>query len=118
MRPARRSGRDLLSSRCEKKSLVSSLAARSPRFWLGFCFALALEIERHRLADEVLQGRLIDLVAFINVDRAPDVPFEARVEQACWVFQRRSLGKGHLHGVLVRFSRADDAGVGPDRSST
>jgi hypothetical protein len=56
--------------------LVGPLAARSPRFWL----ALALEIERHCSADEILQGRLIDLVAFVDVDGAPDIPVEAGVE--------------------------------------
>jgi hypothetical protein len=42
--------------------------------------ALALEIERHGSADEILQGRLIDLVAFVDVDGAPDIPVEAGVE--------------------------------------
>jgi hypothetical protein len=39
-----------------------------------------VEIERHGSADEVLQGRLIDLVAFVDVDGAPDIPLEAGVE--------------------------------------
>ena len=39
--------------------LVGPLAARSP----GLRLALALEIERNCSADEILQGRLIDLVA-------------------------------------------------------
>ena len=52
------------------------LAARSP----GLRLALALEIERHGSADEILQGRLIDLVAFVDVDGAPDIPLEAGVE--------------------------------------
>jgi hypothetical protein len=56
--------------------LVGPLAARSP--WLRL--ALALEIERHCSADEILQGRLIDLVAFVDVDGAPDIPVEAGVE--------------------------------------
>jgi hypothetical protein len=56
--------------------LVGPLAAHSP----GLRFALALEIERHRSADEILQGRLIDLVAFVDVDGAPDIPVEAGVE--------------------------------------
>ncbi len=42
--------------------LVGPLAARSP----GLRLALALEIERHRSADEILQGRLIDLLAFVE----------------------------------------------------
>jgi hypothetical protein len=59
-------------------SLISAprLAARSP----GLRLALALEIERHCSPDEILQRRLIDLVAFVNVDGAPDIPVEAGVE--------------------------------------
>jgi hypothetical protein len=57
-------------------ALVGPLAARSS----GLRLALALEIERHCSADEVLQGRLIDLVAFVDVDGAPDIPAEAGVE--------------------------------------
>ncbi len=56
--------------------LVDPLAARSP----GLRLALALEIERHCSADEILQGGLIDLVAFVDVDGAPDIPVEAGVE--------------------------------------
>jgi hypothetical protein len=56
--------------------LVGPLAARSP----GLRLAPALEIERHCSADEILQGRLIDLVAFVDVDRAPESPVEAGVE--------------------------------------
>ena len=44
---------------------------------LALRLALALEIERHCRADEILQGRLIDLVAFVDVDGAPDIPLEA-----------------------------------------
>src|ERR1700731_1205345 len=56
--------------------LVGPLAARSP----GLRLALALEIERHCSADEILEGRLIDLVAFVDVDGAPGIPVEAGVE--------------------------------------
>ena len=56
--------------------LVGPLAACSP----GLRLALALEIERHCSADEILQGRLIDLVAFVDVDGAPGIPVEAGVE--------------------------------------
>jgi hypothetical protein len=41
---------------------------------------LALEIERHCSADEIFQGRLIDLVAFVDVDGAPNIPVEAGVD--------------------------------------
>ena len=56
--------------------LVGPLAARSPGLRLG----LALEIERDCSADEILQSRLIDFVAFVDVDGAPGSPVEAGVE--------------------------------------
>ena len=56
--------------------LVGPLAARSP----GLRLAFDHEIERHCSADEILQGRLIDLVAFVDVNGAPDTPVEAGVE--------------------------------------
>ena len=54
--------------------------ARSPGLPLGLRICLALEIEGHGRADEILQGRLIDVVAFVDVDGAPDISFEAGVE--------------------------------------
>jgi hypothetical protein len=62
--------------------LASPLAGRSPRLRLGLRLVLALEIERHCGADEILQSRLIDLVAFMDVDGAPGVALEAGVEEA------------------------------------
>ena len=58
--------------------LVCPRVARSPGLWLTL--ALELEIERHGSADKTLQGRLIDLVAFVDVDGAPDIAVEAGVE--------------------------------------
>jgi len=60
--------------------LVGPLAGGSPGLRLELLLGLALEIERHCSADEILQGRLIDLVAFVDVDGAPDIPVEAGVE--------------------------------------
>jgi hypothetical protein len=57
--------------------LFGPLAAHSA----GLRLALALEIERHCSADEIFQGGLIVFVAFVDVDGAPDIPVEARVEQ-------------------------------------
>src|SRR6185369_8058921 len=76
--------------------------------------ALALEIEGRGGADEVLQGRLVDLVAFTEVDGAPGVPLEARVEQPGRVVQRSTLGERQLDGGLVGLAGAEDASVGPD----
>ena len=62
--------------------LVGPLAACSPGFRLELWFALVLEmeIERHCSADESLQGRLVDLLAFVDVDGAPDISVQAGVE--------------------------------------
>jgi hypothetical protein len=35
--------------------------------------ALALEVEIHHSVDEILQSRLIDLFALMNIDRAPNI---------------------------------------------
>jgi hypothetical protein len=51
----------------------------SPR-GLALRFALTLDIQGHGGADEVFQGRLVDLVALMNVDGAPDIALEAGVE--------------------------------------
>src|SRR4029077_16870364 len=60
--------------------LVGPRAARSPGLRLGLRLAVALEIERHCSADEILQGRLIYLVACVDFAGAPDIPVEAGVE--------------------------------------
>ena len=62
--------------------LARPLAGRAPRLRLGLRLVPALEIERHCGADEILQGRLIDLVTFMDVDGAPGVALEAGVEEA------------------------------------
>jgi len=57
--------------------LDGPLARGSP--WL--LLVLAFKIERHCGADEILQCRLIDLVAFVNVDGAPDISLKAGIEE-------------------------------------
>ncbi len=56
--------------------LAGLFGGYAPRFRLG----LALEIELNCSADELLQGGLIDFVAFADVDGAPDLSFVALVE--------------------------------------
>jgi hypothetical protein len=53
---------------------------RAPGLRLVLALVLEIEIERHCSADEILQGRLIDLASFVDVDGAPDIPVEAGVE--------------------------------------
>jgi hypothetical protein len=60
--------------------LAGPLAVGSPGIRLELWLALALEIERYCRTDKLLQGRLIDLFAFVDVDGAPDICVEAGVE--------------------------------------
>jgi hypothetical protein len=62
-------------------SLLASLAeSRSATHSPGLRLALTLEIECRRSTNEIFQRRHLDLVAFVNVNRAPDFPLEAGVE--------------------------------------
>ena len=61
-----------------RDELAGPLAAPSR----GLGFALAFEIERYGGPDEPFQGRFIDLVAFVDIDGAPNIAFETGVEQA------------------------------------
>src|SRR5690242_691366 len=71
-------------------------------------------VEGRRLANERLEGGRVDLLAFVDVDRAAHVPLETRIEEAGRILQRRAPGEGELHDLLVRFAGADDAVVRPD----
>jgi hypothetical protein len=57
--------------------LAAPLAAPSP----GLRFTLEPDIKLHRSADKILQSRLIDVLAFVDVNGAPEISFEAGVEQ-------------------------------------
>src|SRR5258705_7209961 len=73
-------------------------------------------VQCHGGANERLQRLFINLVALMEIDGTPGVAFEAGVEEACRVLQRGALGKGHLHDILVRLTRADYSGVRPHRN--
>jgi hypothetical protein len=53
----------------------------------------------------------------VDVDRAAYVSVETRVEETDRILQRRALGEGKLHDILVGFASADDAIVRPHRSA-
>src|SRR5215470_17321674 len=69
---------------------------------LGLAFRS--RVQRDGLAYERLECRCVDRVAFVNVDRAPDVAVETRVEQARGILQRRTFGERQLHDALVRLA--------------
>src|SRR6266536_4122203 len=74
-------------------------------------FRLAGTVEDDRLANERLEGGLVNFFSFVDVDRAAYVSVETRVEETGWILQRRALGEGKLHDILVGFASADDAVV-------
>src|SRR3954471_22172399 len=78
---------------------------------------LAGTVEGNRFANERLERGRVNFFSFVDVDRAACVSVETRVEEAGRILQRRALGEGELHDLLVGFARADDAVVRPDRSA-
>src|SRR3954466_4327405 len=92
-------------------SLTATLGA------VSLLLRLAL-VQRHGGADELLQRLLIYGCALMEVDRAPRVAFEARVEKPRRIIERCALRERHLHDVLVGLARADDPGVGPHRNAS
>src|SRR6202140_3122161 len=80
-------------------------------------FRLAGTVEGDCLANECLEGGRVDFFSLVDVDRAAYVSVETRVEETGRVLQRRALGEGELHGLLVGFASAEDAVVRPNRSA-
>src|SRR3954451_1462084 len=74
-------------------------------------------VQLSRRPHERLEGVLVELIALVQVDGAPRAGVEARVEEAGWVVERRSLGEGQLHLVLVGLAGEDHPVAGPDRHS-
>src|SRR3989441_6110753 len=78
---------------------------------------LARTVEGDRLANERLEGGLVNVFSFVDVDRAAYISVETRVEETGRILQRRALGEGKLHDILVGFASADDAVVRPNRGA-
>src|SRR5258705_3097780 len=99
------------------QSTRSPRAGRGSPLGLRFLrrFRLARTVEGDRLPNERLEGGLVDFFSFVDVDRAAYVAVETRVEEAARILQRRALGEGKLHDILVGFASADDAVVRPNR---
>ncbi len=57
-------------------NLLGPLTTRPP----GPDLTIGRQVERHRVADEISQGRHINLLPFMNVDGSPDIPVKAGVE--------------------------------------
>src|SRR5882724_3063816 len=94
-------------------SYPCNLHPRKPTLGLRFLrrFRLARTVEGDRLANERLECRLVNVFSFVDVDGAAHVSVETRVEETGRILQRRALGEGELHDVLIGFAGADDAVV-------
>src|SRR3981189_2155697 len=101
--------------------LVKAYSARQGRNPLGLRFLRRFRLDRtvegDRLANERLEGGLVNFFSFVDVDRAAYVSVETRVEETRRILQRRALGEGKLHEILVGFASADDPVVRPNRSA-
>lgn len=83
------------------------------------CFPLpsSRRVQRHGGPNERLERLLVHFVALMKIDGTPGVAFEAGVEEARRVVQRRALEESHLHDTLVSLAGADDSGVRPHWNS-
>ena len=91
--------------------LSSSIAQQPPAAGSTFFFA-ALNAAR---AQQRLERSGIRHRTFMDVDRTPRVALQAGVEQAFGIGQRRTVGEGQFHCLLVGFAGAQDAVVLPHR---
>src|SRR3954462_140314 len=78
---------------------------------------LGLQVQRHSLANEIGQRRLVDRVVFLDVDGSSYLALEAGVEQTLRVLQRRTLEERQLDDALVGLTGADATVARPDRSA-
>src|ERR1700760_4675842 len=71
----------------------------------------------YRGADEFPERRFVDRISFVEIDRPPNVSLQAGVEEFFWILERSTSREGELHGLLVRFSGADNPVMRPDRDT-
>ena len=71
-------------------------------------------VVRDRGLDEAPERRLVQPVLLEDVDRAPGVPVEARVEHVVGVGKVGPVAEGTLHLLLVRVGHANHSVAGPD----
>ena len=64
---------------------------------MGRVFARTAMFSATAARMSAFNASFIDRVALMEVDGAPGIAFEAGIEEARRVLQRRTLGEGHLH---------------------
>src|SRR4051812_46959746 len=101
-----------MSPRSRRRARVGADASLRLLLW----FRLRRSVERDRFTDQGLECGRVDVFTFVDVDGTTRVAFEARVEEAFRILQRRALQEGELDDALVRLARTDDAVMRPDGS--
>jgi hypothetical protein len=62
---------------------------------------LARRVESDGGADDILERRLVNLVAHVNVDGAANIAVEAGVEKSRGILQGSALGESELYAFLL-----------------
>ena len=77
-------------------------------------------VQRHCVADESLEGGVVNFVAFVRLDGTPDVAFKAGVEELRRIPRLSTLGECQLDHVLgmSRPCRSTRGETTPERLST
>src|ERR1700722_15279417 len=105
---ARRDGRSI------DRELGSSPAGGLLLLFLGRPFSECCGVSRHRGADELFEGRFVDLLPLAKIDGTPRVTFQAGIEELLRVLEGSSASEGQLHDLLVGLPRTNDAVMRPD----
>ena len=92
------------------------LPAISQHLLFRFLFRFGF-VESDSRSDEGAQGRLVEFLAFREIDSTTGAAFETGVEQLGRVRKRSTFGEGHLDHRFVGFAGADHAFAFPDRNS-
>src|SRR5881396_4017116 len=73
-------------------------------------------VQANGSSNEGRESLLIDFIVLVEVDCAPGVAFEARVEESRRVLQRGPLEEREFHDALVRLAGADQTLMRPHRN--
>src|SRR6266536_4193831 len=95
------------------------MATRTDTQSPALCVGLAGRglVQANGSSNEGRESLLIDFIVLVEVDCAPGVAFEARVEESRRVLQRGPLAECEFHDALVRLAGADRTLVRPHRNS-
>lgn len=101
----------------ERRQIRASGGREAVSLFLGGALIERGGIGRYCSPDELLEGSLFYLLPFMEIDRAPQVAFQAGIKELARIFDGRASKEREFDGLLVRLSGADSAIMGPDGNS-